>query len=111
MKIIKITPFENGSRPALQNWNHKTLPEGYAWCPDEFALVFYSTSPAGFVNIDIKNNIVVSMSLNSKALAEYVASLPEPVKPEPTAQDDIDAMLIDHELRLVMLELEVQNAL
>ena len=29
----------------------------------------------------------------------------EPVDPEPTAQDDTDAMLIDHELRLTLLEL------
>jgi hypothetical protein len=32
--------------------------------------------------------------------------IPEPT-PEPSAQDDIDAMLVDHELRLAMLELGV----
>lgn len=31
----------------------------------------------------------------------------EPFDPEPTAQDDIDAMLVDHEYRLTLLELGV----
>lgn len=30
---------------------------------------------------------------------------PAPVEPTPTAQDDVDAMLIDHEYRLTLLEL------
>ena len=29
------------------------------------------------------------------------------VKPEPTAQDDTDAMMVDHELRITMLELNL----
>ena len=35
--------------------------------------------------------------------------IPEPptIEPEPTAQDDIDAMLVDHEYRLTLLELGV----
>lgn len=107
MKIIKITPNENGSRPALQDWRRNTAPNGYAWCPDEFESVFYGTSPAGFVNVEIENGVVVAMTVNEEALAEYLASLPEPTAPEPTAQDDIDAMLVDHELRLTMLELGV----
>ena len=71
MKIIKITPNKNGSRPALQDWNHKDLPIGYAWCPDEFVSVFYSTSPAGFVNLSVKDGFVVDMSINETALNEY----------------------------------------
>lgn len=40
---------------------------------------------------------------------EYVHDpLPEPeIVVEPTAQDDTDAMLVDHELRLTMLELGI----
>lgn len=70
-KIIKIYSNENGSRPALQDWNHKTLPKGYDWCPDEFVSVFYSTSPAGFVNLSVKDGLVVDMSINETALNEY----------------------------------------
>lgn len=75
MKIIKITPNENGSRPALQDWNHKDLPMGYAWCPDEFVEIFYSTSPSGFVNISIRNNSVSAMEINESALNAYIEAL------------------------------------
>lgn len=73
MKIIKITPNENGSRPALQDWSSPALPNGYAWCPDEFVSVFYSTSPAGFVNISTDGEFVVDMSVNETALNEYIS--------------------------------------
>lgn len=75
MKIIKITANENGSRPALQDWNHKELPAGYAWCPDEFVKVFYSTSPAGFVNISVRNNSVSAMEINESELNAYIEAL------------------------------------
>ena len=52
MYIIKIKAKENGARPPIQTWNKPTLPEGYAVCPDEFYRIFYSTDPAGFVNIE-----------------------------------------------------------
>ena len=40
---------------------------------------------------------------------EYVYNpLPvEEIKPEPTAQDDTDAMMVDHEYRITMLELNL----
>ena len=38
--------------------------------------------------------------------AKEVPVVPEP-DPEPTAQDDMDAMLVDHEYRLTLLELGV----
>lgn len=71
MKIIRITSNANGSRPPLQDWQNPELPSGFAWCPDEFVDVFYSTSPAGFVNLSVKNESVVDMSINETALNEY----------------------------------------
>lgn len=76
MKIIKIIAYENGSRPALQTWPHATLPQDYAWCPDEFVDIFYSTNPAGFVNIEIVDDVVVSMTINQEAYDAYVAENP-----------------------------------
>lgn len=96
MKIIRITSNANGSRPPLQDWWHPDLPSGFAWCPDEFVSVFYSTSPAGFVNIEVDNDTVVAMSVNEEALAKYVAGLPEPTAPtesEPSVGEILDAML------------------
>lgn len=75
MKIIKITPNENGSRPALQDWNHKTPPSGYAFCPENFVATFYGTSPAGFVNIKVNNNSVYEMEVNDSALQAYIEEM------------------------------------
>lgn len=36
---------------------------------------------------------------------EEIPSMPEPVETEPTPQDDTDAMLVDHEYRITLLEL------
>ena len=95
MKIIQIIANESGSRPALQDWDTPTLPEGYAWCSDEFVEVFYSTSPAGFVNITVEEDTVTEMTVNQEALDAYIASLPEPepVVVEPTADEILNAML------------------
>ncbi len=81
MKIILVKPYENGARPALQDLNNPTLPEGCAWCPDEFVDVFYSTTPAGFVNITVENDTVTEMTVNQEALDAYIAE--HPVEPEP----------------------------
>lgn len=93
MKIIKTTPHGNGARPALQDWKDKEVPSGYAWCPDEFVAVFYSTSPAGFVDITVENDTVVAMTVNEEALAKYIAGLPEPIEPEPSADEILNTML------------------
>lgn len=36
---------------------------------------------------------------------EEIPSMPNPAEAEPTAQDDTDAMLVDHEYRITLLEL------
>lgn len=42
---------------------------------------------------------------------EYVTPTPEPPEPDPpTWDEDVDAMLVDHELRLSMLELGVDTS-
>ena len=79
MYIIKINANADGSRPPLQTWNNPKPPNGYAVCPDEFYEAFYSTTPAGFVNITIENDTVTEMTVNQEALEAYLASIPEPV--------------------------------
>lgn len=51
-----------------------------------------------------EGNIVNYKYINGEFIYD---PLPEPKQPErePTAQDDTDAMLVDHEYRLTMLEL------
>ena len=77
MYIIKIKANADGSRPALQTWGGKQLPDGYAICPDELYSVFYSTSPSGFVNITVEGDMVTAMEVNKEALDAYIASLAE----------------------------------
>ena len=95
MYIIKKTANENGSRPPLQTWAKQNLPNGYAICPDEFYAVFYSTSPAGFVNITVDNDIVTSMEVNQTSLNEYIANYSdtEPLEQEPTADEILNTLL------------------
>lgn len=51
--------------------------------------------------------IVTDWAPNLEAWEAWKASQPEPVEPEPSAQDDTDAMMIDHEYRLTLLELRL----
>lgn len=84
MYIIQIEPFESGARPPLQSWDRPNLPDGYAWCPDEFFDVFYSTSPSGFVHITVENDTVTAMEVNWDAYNKYVEEHPVvPDEPEP----------------------------
>ena len=90
MYIIRKEAYENGSRPALQTWAERTPPEGYAICPEEFIDIFYSTEPAGFVTLEIINNVVISMDVNKEAYEAYAALLVEPEpEPEPVVEPDM----------------------
>lgn len=95
MYIIMRKPYDNGGRPPMQTWDYPTLPNGYAWCPDEFFGVFYSTSPAGFVNITVEGDTVTAMTVNQAALDAYIAANPPQPEadPEPTADEILDALL------------------
>ena len=83
MKIIKIVASENGSRPPMQSWSKATAPEGFALATDAQKDVFYSTTPAGFVNITVKEEngakVVDTSEVNQEALAAYKATLPDPI--------------------------------
>lgn len=82
MFIIQKEANPNGSRPPLQSWNSATLPQGYAWITDEFKDIFYSTTPAGFVNITIEQSehgdFVSNVTINQEALDAFKATLPDP---------------------------------
>ena len=81
MYIIQIEANPSGSRPPLQSWNNATLPEGYAWITDEQKNIFYSTTPAGFVNITVEEQegikYVSSIEVNQKALDAFKATSPD----------------------------------
>ena len=82
MFVIRIEANANGSRPPMQSWNSATAPEGFALVTDAQKDVFYSTTPAGFVNITVKEEngakVVDTIEVNQEALDSYKATLPDP---------------------------------
>ena len=82
MFIIKIEASPNGSRPPLQSWSNTVPPEGFSFLTDAQKDVFYSTVPAGFVNLTVEEqdgiNYVASIEVNQEALDAYKATLPDP---------------------------------
>ena len=82
MFIIRIEANANGSRPPMQSWNSDTAPEGFALVTDAQKDVFYSTTPAGFVNITAKEEngakVVDTIEVNQEALDAFKATLPDP---------------------------------
>ena len=83
MFIIRIEANANGSRPPMQSWNGATPPEGFALVTDAQKDVFYSTTPAGFVNITVKEEngtkVVDTIEVNQEALDAFKSTLPDPV--------------------------------
>lgn len=76
--------------------------------PDELLGIYIESM--GFVHITVEDSVVTSVTRNEEAYAAYIASLPPPEPPEPpqpTAEDTRDALLVDHELRITMLELGI----
>ena len=94
MRIVEIEALDNGAH-RNQNGGISTVPEGWAIIPDGMAIP--ATFP--FVDIEVEDQTVISMTAGIVPEAE-----PVPV-PQPTAQDDTDAMMVDHEYRLTLLEL------
>ena len=92
MRIIEIVAQPNGAH-RNQSGKFSVIPDGWALIPATVPIP--DTVP--FVGIEVKGKVVTSMTAGvvPETTEEYI----------PTAQDDIDAMLVDHEYRLTMLEL------
>ena len=96
MRIVEIDALPNGAH-RNQSGNMRKIPTGWAVIPDGMSI------PASFpfVDIAVENGVVKSITGGKVPETE-----PEP-QTEHTAQDDVDAMLVDHEYRLTLIELGV----
>ncbi len=108
MKLIWKEPNPNGAYPPIQEAELSAVPAGMAIVPvglDD--AIFYENN--GFVTLALDGDVVTAMAANAEARAAWLASLPaaETAEPAPTEEEDRDAMLIDHEYRLTLLELGV----
>lgn len=97
MRMIEITALENGAHRNQTPSKVSVLPEGWAVIPDDMDTPNF---PFGNIIVEEANGIPTVTTWIPGVLPE-----PAPVEDEPTPQDDTDAMLIDHEYRLTLLEL------
>lgn len=119
MHIICLTPVEEGVYND-HSAEHITMPpEGWAYIPEDMPLP--STFPRlGSIEAEevtyIREVEVQTEDGTGTETQEYKmltvtamteGTLPEVIEeePEPTAQEDTDAMMVDHEYRLTLLEL------
>ena len=100
---IQPTPTDVGAYTSPQS----SAARGLVQFPDAFLDTFLAYN--GFVTLTIENNTVTAIEPNAEAWEAWKAEQPEPVEPEPTPQEDTDAMLVDHEYRITLLELGVTN--
>ena len=111
MKIIRVTPNESGAYTPIQEIGSMRVPGGMAVWPDELSTdVFYAHN--GFVTLDIRDGVVCGCIPNTEAWEAWKAGQPEPgtLPPlEPSEQDDVAALLVDHEYRLTLLELGLMD--
>lgn len=92
MRIIEIVAQPNGAH-RNQSGKFSVIPDGWALIPATVPVP--DTFP--FVDIEVKGKVVTSMAAGIVPEIEEVYT--------PTAQDDTDAMLVDHEYRITLLEL------
>ena len=81
-------------------WIENPYGEEYAVVPDGMVQDIRETR--GFCDIELNEDGTEVVSFTAREIPEI-----EPIEPEPTPQDDIDAMMVDHEYRLTLLELGV----
>ena len=96
MRIIEITALSNG---AHRNQSYPGfVPDGWAVVPDHMETPNF---PFGEVVVEKMNGVMTVVEWIPGVMPE-----PEPeAEAEPTAQDDTDSMLVDHEYRITLLEL------
>lgn len=106
MRIIKSAPNESGAYPAIRTWAWDAIPDGWLHVSDDCNDGAMQTH-AGFVTLTVVNNVVAAITGDDAAYHAWKDSLPEPAPTDPDPDADRDALLVDHEYRLTLLELGV----
>ena len=102
MNIIQKQPNPSGAYPPIQSWSKAVPPDGYYQVADDIKLTC-----GGLGELTVEDNIVIIFTPDVEAWEAWLASLPPEQPPTPTAQEDTNAMLVDHEFRLTLMELGV----
>lgn len=80
--------------------------EGMVALPESLLTEYISTM--GFAYLTVDEGTVTAVAINQEAYDAYIADHPvTPDDPEPTAEEDLMSMTVDHEYRITMLELGI----
>ena len=101
MNIIQKQPNPSGAYSPIQSWNGAIPPDGCYQVADGVEL-----SCGGFGELTVEDGIVTAFTPDTVAWEQWQAEHPVP-EPQPTAEEDRDAMLVDHEFRITLVELGV----
>lgn len=99
MRLIKIEKFENGAHDNQTTNRAIKVPNGWAVIPDNMETPNF---PFGDLTAEEIDGVMTVTSWSEGEIPEI-----EEPEPETTAQDDTDAMLVDHAYRITLLELGV----
>ena len=103
MILIKVSQTNEAAHACcFFNNNIKNIPEGWAVIPDDMET---PNLPYGDIAIEDIEGVPTVTSWTPREMP-VVEETPE-AEAEPTAQDDTDTMLVDHEYRITLLELGV----
>lgn len=100
MRLVEIAALENGAHRNQTIDIPTAIPTGWALIPDDMETENF---PFGEATAEEVNGVMTVTNWTPGTIPEPE---PEPTH-EPTAQDDTDAMMVDHEYRLTILELGV----
>ena len=79
--------------------------EGMVSLPESLLTEYIHTM--GFAYLTVDEGTVTAVAINQEAYDAYQADHPAPPDPEPTAEEDLMSMTVDHEYRITMLELGI----
>ena len=97
LTIIQVDAMESGMH-GLQSQSGRTecWLEGWIAVPEELEAEVWASG--GWCDLTIQDGVLVAITPTER---------PAEPEPEPTAQEDAEAMLVDHEYRLTLLELGI----
>jgi len=93
MKIIEIAPLSNGAH-RNQTGRLSAIPDGWAQIPDDMA--YPDTFP--FVHLTVDGGVVTAMEA-------ITLPAPEPSPTQDNPEADMLETALDHEVRMIQLEL------
>ncbi len=103
MKIVEIEKKENGGH-RNQTGEFKTIPNGWAVIPEGMKLKNF---PFGDVTAKDIDGVMTVTKWKAGTMPEPQPEVDTGAEQTPTPRDDMNAMLIDHEYRLTLIELGV----